>query len=161
MLLSEGQQITDSAPPLKGQPDSVRIQASLSLDGLSLTDTLNNSLDFLLSNRYPVTESYPETSLYAELLLYDIDSDGQDEIWIAINDRCYLTLRNHYVVYNQNYVADWCIYCDESGNFQLAEGQLFTELGNLEIDQVISGGIWIEQTFEAYLLKDGALTYLP
>ncbi len=114
-----------------------------------------------MSNTYPVIEDYPDTSLYAGLLFYDIDSDGQDEIRVAVSDRCYLTLRDGSVACNQNYTAGWCIYYDESGNFQLAEGQLFASPGELEIDKTISGGVWIESTYEGYVLKDGALTYLP
>ena len=162
LLLEEGEQTSESAT-LKGQPDSVQIQAQLSPDGLSLclTDALHNSLNLLLSNTYPVIEDYPDISLYAGLLFYDIDSDGQDQIRVAVSDRCYLTLRDGSVACNQNYTAGWCIYYDESGNFQLAEGQLFASPGELEIDKTISGGVWIESTYEGYVLKDGVLTYLP
>lgn len=164
LLLTEKEQKKEPVS-LAGQAEPVLIQTSLSMEGLSLslTDSANHQLDLLLSNDYPVTDDYPDTFLYAELLFYDIDSDGQDEIWVAISDRCYLTLANHSVTFHQNYIAGWCIYYDENKGFRLADGQLFADGndGALEIDQTIPGGIWIENVFEGYVLQDGALKYLP
>ncbi len=162
LLLGEGVQREESVN-LAGYSEPVQIRTSLSADGLSLvlTDAEDNDMEVLLSNNYPVTEDYSNTSLYAELLFYDMDADGRDEIWIAISDRNYRRLKDHSVMYTQNYVAGWCIYRDENGSFRLAKGQLFAENGELEMDSTLPGGIWIEEWFEGYVLEDGALTQIP
>lgn len=143
---------------LAGQSEPIRVKAALNEKGLSMSviNALNEHYEFLLSNQADIPESYPDTSLYGEILFYDTDLDGIEEIWVAVSDRKYITLRNGVTVCNKNYVAGWCIYCDENNDFKLAEGQMTDAMG-LEIDRTLSGGIWLEDAFGGYTLREGAL----
>lgn len=71
------------------EENPISVQAELDKEALKLTLThvSGTSSDFLLSNQYEIIPDYNDTSLYAEVLFYDTDKNGQDEIWIAISDR--------------------------------------------------------------------------
>lgn len=137
---------------------AVSIRTKLTADGLllSVTDSSGEQFEYLLSNQYQIVEDYPDTSLYAEVLFFDTDQNGEDEIWVAVSDRSLVSLRNGMTAVNQNYMAGWCIYQDEEGKFSLAEGQLLTK-GSFEIGGVIPVGIWQEAEFMAFVLEDGEL----
>lgn len=143
--------------------DPISLWARLTADGLSLsvTDASGSSYDFQLSNEYRVPEDYPDTSLYGEVLFFDLDKDGKDEIWVAISDRKLVSLVNGATGINQNYMAGWCIFQKEDGSFVQADDQLWT-MGKFEIGTPgFSRGIWQNEEFEAYVLEDGALVYIP
>lgn len=147
---------------LAEKEEPIEVVAKLTAEGLSLviTDTSDSSTDYMLSNQYEIPDDYANTSLYAEVLFFDTDHDGRDEIWVAVSDRALVEGLNGYVHANQNYMAGWCIYQDEDGNFCLADGQLFTK-GKFEIGTVNPDGIWQEFEFEGYKLEDGALVNIP
>lgn len=138
--------------------ERIVVQARLTAEGLflSLTDPSAGKSEFMLANQYEYIEDYADTSLYAEVLFFDADSDGREEIWVAVSERKLVTLSNGETVANQNYMAGWCIYQKESGEFGLADGQLFT-MGGFEIGTIVPGGVWQEFEMEGYALEDGAL----
>lgn len=142
--------------------DPVSVLAGLTAEGLSLsvTDASGSSYDFRLSDQYKLPEDYPDTSLYGEVLFFDTNQDGQDEIWVAVSDRALVSLLNGETAVNQNYMAGWCIFQKEDGSFALAEGQLLTK-GSFEIGTVNPMGIWQEFEFEAYVLEEDFLAYMP
>lgn len=148
---------------LAEEEEPIEVAAKLTAEGLSLaiTDTSGSSTDYMLSNQYEIPVSYSDTSLYAEVLFFDTDHDGRDEIWVAVSDRALVEWLNGHVHANQNYMAGWCIFQDEDGNFCLADGQLLTK-GKFEIGTVVDpNGIWQEYEFELYELEDGSLVNIP
>lgn len=138
----------------------IEVAAKLTAEGLSLAiiDTSGRT-DYMLSNQYEIPGDYAGTSLYAEVLFFDTDNDGRDEIWAAVSDRALLELSGGRTLVNQNYMAGWCVFRDEDGNYCLADGQLFTE-GTFEIGTVIPDGIWLEKELAGYRLEDGSLVYI-
>ena len=142
--------------------EPVSVLAELTEEGLTLsvTDASGSSYKFRLSNQYEIAESYPDTSLFGEVLFFDTDEDRKDEIWVAISDRALVNLLNGETAINQNYMAGWCIFQKEDGSFALAEGQLLTK-GSFEIGTVNPMGIWQEFEFEAYVLEGDFLAYMP
>ncbi|MCM1136208.1 MAG: serine/threonine protein kinase [Clostridium sp.] len=157
LLLAEGTR-QETEIDITGQSEAIQIEAALDEEKLSVSivDASQNRYDFALANQYDIVEDYAGTSLYAELLFYDTDSDGIKEIWAAVSDRAYTTLKNGVETIRQNYIAGWCIYRDENNDFQLAEGQLIDYEG-IEIDGTISGGVWLKDAFMGYVLQDGVL----
>lgn len=156
LMLVEGSE-KSAEISLGEKEERIAVQARLTAEGLylSLTDPSAGKSEFMLANQYEYTEDYADTSLYAEVLFFDADSDGRDEIWVAISERKLVTLSNGETVANQNYMAGWCIYQKESGRFDLADGQLFT-MGGFEIGTIVPGGVWQEFEMEGYALEDGA-----
>lgn len=156
MLTEESEKRTELS--LGEQEEPVEVLAKLTAEGLFLriTDSAGNKSEFELSNQYEAVENYPDTSMYAQVLFFDADRDGRDELWIAVSDRREVPLSNGDTAIDQNYMAGWCIFQDENGGFRLADGQLFTE-GKFEIGTVVPDGIWQEFEFEGYRLKDGSL----
>lgn len=144
--------------------DPVSVLAGLTAEGLSLsvTDASGCSYEFQLSDQYEMPESYPDTSLYGEVLFFDTDKDGKDEIWVAVSDRALVSLVGRLkgtAAVNQNYMAGWCIFQKEDGSFVLADGQLWT-MGRFEIGTVNPMGIWQESEFKAYVLEEDFLAHL-
>lgn len=144
--------------------DPVSVLAGLTAEGLSLsvTDASGCSYEFQLSDQYEMPESYPDTSLYGEVLFFDTDKDGKDEIWVAVSDRALVSLVGRLkgtAAVNQNYMAGWCVFQKEDGSFVLADGQLWT-MGRFEIGTVNPMGIWQESEFKAYVLEEDFLAHL-
>ncbi|MCM1258141.1 MAG: protein kinase [Roseburia sp.] len=142
--------------------DPVSLWARLTADGLSLsvTDASGSGYDFQLSDEYNFPEDYPDTSLYGEVLFFDTDQDGKDEIWVAISDRALVSLINGETGVNQNYMAGWCIFQREDGSFVLADGQLWT-MGRFRIGTAsFPRGIWQDEEQAACMLEEGILKYL-
>lgn len=156
LMLTEGTE-KKTEISLGEKEDAVTVWAKLTSDGLSIviTDSSGRKSEFMLSNQYEVIEDYPDTSLHAEVLFLDLDSDGRDEIWVAVSDYSLVTLLNGEKAMNQNYMAGWCISQDGNGGFHLADGQLLTQ-GKFELGTVVPGGVWLGAEFEGYILKDGA-----
>lgn len=157
LMLAEGSE-RSAEISLGEKEEPIAVQARLMEEGLflSLTDSSAGKSEFMLANQYEYTEDYADTSLYAEVLFFDADSDGRDEIWAAVSERKLVTLSNEETAANQNYMAGWCIYQKESGEFALAEGQLFT-MGGFEIGTIVPDGVWQEFEMEGYALENGAL----
>jgi len=143
---------------IAGQDDLVDVQAQLGKDGLALSIINSDGIaaDFMLCNEYEIIRDYPDTSLYAEVLFYDTDHNGRNEIWVAVSDRKYIILSDGTRTYNQNYMAGWCIDCTEDGIFYLADGQLVTK-GYFDVDNIFLGGIWQNYELSAYQLENGRL----
>lgn len=160
LLLGEGDE-KETQTGLKGQ--NATIQLTAKLEGkqlyLTITDNFGKSNKFSLSNQEPVQNDYPGTSLYAEILFYDTNKDGEDEIWVALSDRSNLTLTDGSTAVNQNYMVGWCIYHDGDNQFHLAKGQLIT-YGTFEIGRTVPDGIWQEEEFVGVRLVDGKLTLI-
>lgn len=161
LMLTEGSE-KSAELSLEEGGEPIAVQAKLTAEGLclSLTDSTAGKSEFELSNQYEIPADYADTSLYAEVLFFDADSDGRDEIWAAISDCSLVSLLNGQTAINQNYMAGWCIFQKESGEFCLADGQLFTE-GGFEIGTVVPDGVWQEFEMEGYSLEDGALVNIP
>lgn len=161
LMLTEGSE-KSAELSLEEGGEPIAVQAELTAEGLrlSLTDSSARKSEFELSNQYEIPADYADTSLYAEVLFFDADSDGRDEIWAAISDRGLVSLLNGQTVINQNYMAGWCIFQKDSGEFCLADGQLFTE-GGFEIGTVVPDGVWQEFEMEGYSLENGALVNIP
>ncbi len=157
-FLEEGDK-KETQTSLTGQDSAIRLTAKLEGEQLllTITDASGGSSKFSLTNQEPMPNDYEGTSLYAEILFFDTNKDGEDEIWIAISDRSYLTRKDGNTAVNQNYMAGWCIYHDGDKQFRLAEGQLIT-YGSLEIGSTVPDGIWQEREFLGIKLKGGKLT---
>lgn len=160
LMLTEGSRKWAELSLGEGE-EPIVVRAELTTEGLflSVTSSSMGKSEFLLSNQYEIPEDYPNTSLYAEVLFFDTDSDGRDEIWVAISDRNLITLLNGETATNQNYMAGWCIFQEENGSFTLADGQLLTRR-KFEIGTVIPDGIWQNYEMEGYVLEDGGLADL-
>lgn len=161
LMLTEGSE-KSAELSLEEGGEPIAVQAKLTAEGLclSLTDSAGGKSEFELSNQYEIPADYADTSLYAEVLFFDADSDGRDEIWAAVSDRSLVSLLNGQTAINQNYMAGWCIFQKEGGEFCLADGQLFTE-GGFEIGTIVPDGVWQEFEMEGYLLEDGAFVNIP
>lgn len=143
-----------------GLDRDIEVEAELTSQGLDLQISASGIRShFHLANQYEIPSSYEDTSLYAEVLFYDLDHDGKDEIWVAISDRMVYQMANGMQGMNQNYMVGFGLYCDEEGHFSQMDTQLITE-GDLELDTTVPHGIWQSAEMEGYLLEDNRLTYL-
>lgn len=140
-----------------GQKEPTTLQAELTADcvSLAITDADGNVSNYDLSNQYPVEHPMNDryASLHAEIVLYDLDQDGQEEIWVSLS-KC---SSGTFFVYASDYIAGWCIYYDKNGKLCLADGQLFTE-NEFEFREEYPDRIWIRNEEDSYTLKDGCIT---
>lgn len=146
----------------KGLEKPVDLEAELTSEGVNLHIKVSGTdFDFQLFNQYEVEKDFSDTSLYAEILIYDLDHNGRDEVWVAISDRMNITMPDGTQDFHQNYMAGFGIYCNSQGSFSKIEEQLLTEgNGNLDLDGIVPHGIWQNQEMMGYLLKDDKLEYV-
>lgn len=158
MLLQENEKKKSQAA--FGGLEEVAVEAELTPKGLRLHLSASGiPSDFQLSNPNEITESYENTSLYAEVLVYDLDHDGEEELWVAISDRSYYTLANGGEGFNQNYMAGFGFCRDEEGHFSQMEPRMLSE-GSLELDATLPGGIWQGQEMVGHVLKNNQLEFV-
>lgn len=100
---------------------SLLYELSDSILTLSLDDHELPEQKFSFSYRPLNDLDYVDAKTDAEILFYDMDGDGQDEILIALSDRSLLSGVNDMILCNTNWRTVWCIgYAPKEGFWQAA-----------------------------------------
>lgn len=111
---------------LAQEPSEITLHCELSNGVLMLTlnDHKMPEQQFSFSYAPSKLPDYQDTKTDAEIILYDMNGDGQDEILVAMSERILLNGVNDILICNTNWRAVWCIgYTPEEGFWQ-ADGRL-------------------------------------
>jgi len=109
------------------------INADITLNKGVLSVNLNDGKgnyfihDFYYNNRYEYDRSYTDNiRVNADVICFDLDFDGKDEILIGVNESVTGT-QNEQIYSFSNYSMAWCVDYDSSEGFTLSEGDMFSK----------------------------------
>lgn len=128
---------------------------STKMDGSTLELVIDGEHLFEFVYDYDIsTKSYENTSIIADIVIYDLDGDGNKEIIPVLSDAKIVDNNGQCILINGS--EAWCIYSDSG--FRCANGQIKTSFDPLRIYEVEPNCIWGE--FPSYYkLIDGELEY--
>lgn len=143
------------------------VKADISLDD----GVLNVSLDDGKGNNFNHSFKYEDNHQYtdynsdnmrknADLMRYDFDNDGYNELLVGINESA-VSVRGTYLDSFFNYSVGWCIRYDEQNGFTLCQGDMFSPNSFFSIysynDGVVSAHWITADDPVGYCLKDNML----
>lgn len=105
---------------------------------------------------------YEGTSVEGEVLLYDMDGDGRDEILVALSDRIVLQGPHGNIIRNTNWRAVWCVGGTPAEGFWRAEGELVTysNHGTIALNLVGARELYANDVMNGMVLSGRELLWL-
>lgn len=133
----------------------VPVSISAEKDGSCCNVTVNG-VDFAFEDTYvPYAYSYTDSTKIAELVFYDMNSDGIPDILPVMSDALIVEYRGETNIM-KNYSVGWCIYSNFDGGFSAAEGEMYSYTEPFDIYNSSPGCIFAD--FPSYYrLEDGVL----
>lgn len=133
----------------------VPVSISAEKDGSCCNVTVNG-VDFAFEDTYvPYAYSYTDSTKIAELVFYDMNSDGIPDILPVMSDALIVEYRGETNIM-KNYSVGWCIYSNSDGGFSAAEGEMYSYTEPFDIYNSSPGCIFAD--FPSYYrLEDGVL----
>lgn len=133
----------------------VPVSISAEKDGSCCNVTVNG-VDFAFEDTYvPYAYSYTDSTKIAELVFYDMNSDGIPDILPVLSDALIVEYRGETNIM-KNYSVGWCIYSNSDGGFSAAEGEMYSYTEPFDIYNSSPGCIFAD--FPSYYrLEDGVL----
>lgn len=133
----------------------VPVSISAEKDGSCCNVTVNG-VDFAFEDTYvPYAYSYTDSTKIAELVFYDMNSDGIPDILPVMSDALIVEYRGETNIM-KNYSVGWCIYSNSDGGFSAAEGEMYSYTEPFDIYSSSPGCIFAD--FPSYYrLEDGVL----
>ena len=131
------------------------VSISAEKDGSCCNVTVNG-IDFAFEDTYvPYAYSYTDSTKIAELVFYDMNSDGIPDILPVMSDALIVEYRGETNIM-KNYSVGWCIYSNSDGGFSAAEGEMYSYTEPFDIYSSSPGCIFAD--FPSYYrLEDGVL----
>lgn len=135
------------SPEMEEVPISIKQEENRLI--ISVGEEFCEKLEYDVNNS---SEDYENTSYYSEIILYDLDMDGKEEIIPVIAD-AYITDEIYPTVLS-NGMMGWCIGFDD--DYYLADGEIKTNYDPIKICRDTPDCIWGEFP-KCYKLKDKRL----
>lgn len=117
---------------------------------------------FVFSHSPQEPPDYEDTCVDGEIMLYDMDGDGQDELLVALSDRLILEGVNGSFVCNTNWRTVWCVGFTEDEGFWRADGELITHTnhGTIKLNLLGVRELYAEDTMSAMILSGRELIWM-
>lgn len=133
----------------------VPVSISAEKDGSCCNVTVNG-VDFAFEDTYvPYAYSYTDSTKIAELVFYDMNSDGIPDILPVMSDALIVEYLGETNIM-KNYSVGWCIYSNSDGGFSAAEGEMYSYTEPFDIYNSSPGCIFAD-FLSYYRLEDGVL----
>ena len=124
-------------------------------DGGTCEVTVNGTTFTFVDDGTMPTVDYPSGTPYAELLFYDLNSDGVLDILPIVSNALKTQWLDGTIVMLRNYSLGWCVYHNGT-DFVPAEGMMIAELEPFMLYETTPGLLWTDFP-EYYTLTDGVL----